>query len=268
LLGVDAAHALGTLFQHQVGHQRDAQRQQKVDCPVADQGCQQVTAGHLVLQQGQEDHLQYAQPCGDMGDDPGNAADQQHTQHPRVEGLGRQQQPDQQGHQRPVECADPRLHQRQFPGGQFNDLVADRPAASGGKGAGQYVGHGGSNHRQADQAQPAIAHRPALRQRYPTRCKHGAGQPQIAQPVGNDAQAEDPGDGGHVQPQAGVQPKAQGYPANQGIEIEVEGVADEYQGNDLANGQPVAGVVAPQQVVAGVGQVAEQRHANGSCYHP
>src|SRR5690554_1057110 len=91
--------------------------------------------------------------------------------------------------------------------------------------------------------------------------KHQATGQQPGQPVGHQTGAQNPGDGGQIQPQSGIQPVAHGHAADPGAQVEVEGVADEGDPQHLSRGQSVASVAASEQVEAGEQQVTGEHHA-------
>src|SRR5690606_3645237 len=185
-----------------------------------------------------------------------DAADQQYAEHRGVGYPLGQQQPHQAGHEQPVEGTEQGLGQGQPPAREFYGMAAYLPLALGREGAGSQVGQGGDDHGHADETQPGVADLPAGWQGHHTQREDQPPQPQIAEPVGDDAEAEYPGDGGYVQTQSRVQAEAQGNAADQGVEVQVEGVADEHQRQYLTDRQRVAGITPAQQVVAAVVEVA------------
>ena len=85
----------------------------------------------------------------------------------------------------------------------------------------------------------------------------------MAEPVGDQADADDAADDAGAQARARVQAQPQPEAADQRAEVEVEGIADEGRGPDAAGREPVAGVAAAEQVEAAVERVAQRRQAAG-----
>lgn len=193
-----------------------------------------------------------------MGDDPGDAADQEDRQDARVIHAVRQQAVQQERHQRPVARSEQALQGRQPPGRQGQPMLAPAPGAASGETAGQQVACGQRQEQGADQAQAVAAELPARRQGRQAAAEQDAGEQQVAEPVGHQAEGEDPGDIGDVQAEPAVQAIAQRHGADPGTQVEVERIAHEGHGEDPPLGQRVADVVAAEQV-----ETAEHRIAGG-----
>ncbi|MNJ42277.1 hypothetical protein D3C77_372410 [compost metagenome] len=138
-------------------------------------------------------------------------------------------------------------------------MVAPAPGPALGETAGQQVSNGQQHHQHADQLQPGSPHRPVGRQFDQAQSKHCTRQGQVADPVGEDAQADDPGDGCRVQAQPAVQAIAQGHATDPGGEIKVEGITDEGHWQYLTHRQVMAGIGTPEQVIAAEQDEAAQR---------
>src|SRR5690606_13614056 len=127
--------------------------------------------------------------------------------------------------------------QRQPPAGQFYGMTPDMPLALARESAGGQIAQRNDDHDHADQPQAVAADSTPRGQGDHAEREDDSAQPQVTEPVGDDTETEYPGDGGHIQTKPGIQAKTQGDAAYQSIEIEIEGVADEHQGQHLAHRQ-------------------------------
>jgi len=202
-----------------------------------------------------------------VGDHAGDAADHQDAQHLGIVRLLRQHVIDHQRHQRPVGRPEDQLDQRQAQRWQLDLVAADGPRTPTGKAAQAQVHHARHQQATAYHAQGGEADLPAGRRLDPAHGEDESCQPHVAQPVGQDAHGEHPGDLRGLQAKARVQAKAQGDAAHPGAQVEIEGIADEGHRKDLPDRQVVARIAFTQHIEETVHDVTAEcrrsRHPQG-----